>query len=76
MLQHFSRGIRCCWRLAGTVVRITTGASLISAGVALLGWVGYNLFVELLPEAEGRDPWGAIKFSVVLVVAGFVLLRD
>jgi hypothetical protein len=29
---------------------------LILFGLTLLGWIGYNLFVEMQPEARGKNP--------------------
>jgi hypothetical protein len=52
------------------------GLILILLGAALLGWVAYNLFVERLPETKGRDPFGPIKFGVLMIGAGVIVLRE
>jgi hypothetical protein len=51
------------------------GVFLILFGTALLTWVGYNLLVEQLPAARGKNPWIAIVFGVGAVVAGVYRIR-
>jgi hypothetical protein len=43
---------------------------LVLAGIGLLAWIGYNLFVERLPETEGRSPWIPLVFGCALVGVG------
>jgi hypothetical protein len=51
------------------------GVFLILFGSGLLVWVGYNLFIELLPAARGKNPLFAIVFGVGAVVVGVYRLR-
>lgn len=48
---------------------------LILIGTGLLAWIGYNVFVEMQPAAEGRNPLVPAVFGAVLVVTGIVRLR-
>ena len=41
--------------------------ALIGAG--MLGWVAYNHLVEMQPAAQGRDPWPAVAFGSLLLLA-------
>lgn len=45
-------------------------------GLALLCWIGYNLFIERLPEAQGRNPLLPVLFAIGLLYAGQKLIRD
>jgi hypothetical protein len=47
------------------VVRRSAGVLVLLFGTVLLLWVGYNLFIETLPEARGRNPVPAM-----LLIAG------
>lgn len=51
------------------------GVLLVTLGLALFGWVGYNLFVKRLPETEGRNPTPAIVVAAAFVFAGYQRLR-
>lgn len=46
------------------------GVLMLLMAVVLLGWIGYNLFIETLPEAEGRNPIWALTFSAGLIYVG------
>jgi len=48
---------------------------LIAFGVLLLGWVGYNLLIERLPETEGRSPRAATAFGIGAIAVGAARLR-
>ena len=43
---------------------------LILMGLGLLAWIAYNVFVEMQPAAEGRNPIGPTLFGLGLVAAG------
>ncbi|MHB1036641.1 MAG: hypothetical protein ACYC35_18095 [Pirellulales bacterium] len=46
------------------------GALMILMGIGLGAWIGYNLFVERLPEAQGKSPIPAVIFTVALFTVG------
>ena len=46
------------------------GVIAVSMGAAILLWVGYNLFIERQPVAEGRSPIPALIFSVAAIGVG------
>ncbi len=52
------------------------GGLLVLIGVGLLGWIGYNLLVEMQPEAEGRSPVKPAVFAVVLIGIGITRIRS
>ena len=56
-----------------TGLRFVSAAMFVALGLLQLCWIGYNLFVERLPETQGRDPLSAIKFSAVLIAAGIII---
>lgn len=39
-------------------------------GVGLLGWVGYNLFIEMTPHAQDKSPFPAIAIGALLIFLG------
>ena len=51
-------------------MRKVLGLLIAAAGVVLLAWIGYNLFVEMQPEARGRNPVGPAVFALVLIGVG------
>ncbi len=57
-------------------MRRILGIVCLVIGISLLGWVAYNLFVELQPEAEGRSPYSAIMFSAVMIYIGLQWIRN
>jgi hypothetical protein len=52
------------------------GLLLVLLGSGLLLWIAYNLFVEMQPQAEVRNPVAPMLFAVVLVVIGIGKLRQ
>jgi hypothetical protein len=44
-------------------------------GVGLLGWIAYNLFVELQPSAEGRSPLVPTLFALTITAIGIGRMR-
>lgn len=51
------------------------GSVALLLGITLLAWISYNLFVEMQPEAKGRNPLMPAVFAVTLVVVGIQRLR-
>lgn len=49
---------------------------MVVLGVVLLGWIGYNLFVEMQPTAEGLSPIAPTIFALALIVGGVLRLRN
>tara|TARA_R110002126_G_scaffold86474_7_gene208728 strand:- start:7001 stop:7237 length:237 start_codon:yes stop_codon:yes gene_type:complete len=45
---------------------------LIVMGCSLLGWIAFNLFVEMQPEAEGKNPLVPTLVGLLLVGTGGV----
>ena len=43
---------------------------MILLGLGLLGWIGYNLLLEMQPEAKGRNPIVPIIISIGLIIVG------
>jgi hypothetical protein len=43
---------------------------MVVMGIALAGWVAYNLLVERQPEAQGTSPVPAIIFAAALIGVG------
>ena len=50
------------------------GLMALVIGGMILAWIGYNYFVEMQPEAEGRNPLVPVLFSVCLLGYGFISL--
>ena len=51
------------------------GILLLILGLALLIWIGYNLLIEMQPEAEGRNPLVAFALGVAMVITGIIKMR-
>ena len=51
------------------------GGIMLFLGVVLLGWIGYNLFIEMQPQAQGRSPIGPSLFALTLTGVGFQWVR-
>ena len=58
------------------MVKRVAGLFVLLLGLVLLCWVGYNLFVETLPEARGRNPLPAILFSLAFLYVGQKWIRN
>jgi len=52
------------------------GYLLVFMGVALLLWIGYNLFVEMQPEAEGLSPRAGFALAVGMIGVGIARIRS
>ena len=46
------------------------GIIVILLGITILGWVGFNLFVEKQEAAKGRKPFAPIVLSCVMIFTG------
>jgi len=47
----------------------------IAFGVAMLGWIGYNYFIEMLPAAKGKNPIGALALAGLSLYYGVKYLK-
>jgi len=47
----------------------------IFMGLGLLGWIGYNYFIEMLPAAEGKNPVVPLIVACVSLYLGVKYLR-
>jgi hypothetical protein len=48
---------------------------MLLMAAALLGWIGYNLFVERLPETRGISPLPGLAFLAGLIYVGVHWVR-
>ncbi len=55
-----------------TILILGWGGLLVVMGLGLLGWITYNLLVEMQPSAEGRSPVGPLIFAVSMIAVGTV----
>jgi hypothetical protein len=53
-----------------SIIKRVFGALILLFGLALLGWIAYNLFVEMQPEARGRSPLPALILSAGAIYVG------
>jgi len=53
-----------------SIVKKIFGWILIFFGLGMLTWVGYNLFIEMLPAAEGKSPIYPIVIGILFIYAG------
>lgn len=51
-------------------MKLVFGGIALLLGTLLLGWIGYNLLVELQPEAKRLNPLPALIFSAALIGVG------
>jgi hypothetical protein len=51
------------------------GGIVFLLGLILAGWIGYNLFIERLPETKGRNPLPAIILSGAFLFVGYRWMR-
>ena len=58
------------------MIKKIAGVFVLLLGLVLLCWVGYNLFVEMQPEARGVNPLPAIIFSLVFLYVGQKWIRN
>ena len=46
------------------------GGFILLIGLVLLGWIAYNLFVGMQPEARGRSPLPALVLAAGAIYVG------
>ena len=46
------------------------GVIALLMGLSLFAWLGYNLFIEMQPEAEGRSPIPAALLASAFIFVG------
>lgn len=56
-------------------VKKLLGGLTLLMGVVLLLWIGYNLFIGMQPEAQGRNPIPAVFVSAGLIFVGAKWVR-
>jgi hypothetical protein len=56
-------------------MRRGVGVLVFLTGLGLLGWILYNLFIERLPEAQGRSPVVPLLVSAAFLYVGFRWMR-
>jgi hypothetical protein len=57
------------------VLRGICGVFAIAIGLAIIAWIGYNEFVERLPQYTGFHWWEPFGMAPVLVGTGWYWLR-
>jgi hypothetical protein len=51
------------------------GVVMILMGAVLLLWIGYNVFIETTPSAQGRSPFLPTLVGIALVLVGLERAR-
>jgi hypothetical protein len=69
LMTAFSAGARYIFRL-------TFGVLAVFLGLAIIAWVGYNEFVERLPQYSGFHWWEPFGIGPVLITTGWYWLRS
>ena len=59
-----------------TILKFGWGALLVLLGGGLLAWIGYNTFVEMQPQAEGRSPIIPSLFGGAMLISGILRIRS
>lgn len=57
------------------MIRLVLSVLMIVLGVGLLAWIAFNQFVEMQPQAEGKNPIVGSAVAVLMVVSGVLRLR-
>jgi len=57
------------------MIKRILGTLAFLLGAAILGWVGYNYFIEMQPQAKGRNPIPALVFSTLAILLGLSWMR-
>ncbi len=52
------------------------GLLVLPLGLVLICWVGYNLLVEMQPQARGINPLPALLFSPAFLYVGQKWIRN
>ena len=56
-------------------MKLIFGVIALLFGSAILLWVGYNIFIEMQPEARGRNPVPAIGVGSAMIYVGINWIR-
>jgi len=51
------------------------GFLLVIFRLVLLGWIGYNLFIERLPETKDTSPIAAVIMAIGCLAVGYKWMR-
>src|SRR5437899_819983 len=62
------------WR-GGRGLRRFFGVVALVMGIALAGWILYNLFIERQPETQGKSPLPAILIAAAFIYVGVKWIR-
>jgi uncharacterized membrane protein HdeD (DUF308 family) len=57
------------------MMRLVFGVLMILIGVGLLGWIAFNQFVEMQPQAEGKSPLVGSALAALMIFSGVVRIR-
>lgn len=57
-------------------MKIAWGGFMVFLGVVILGWAGYNLFIEMQPSSEGKNLKLSAAFSVVIIFVGMIRIKS
>lgn len=52
------------------------GGIILAFGIVLAIWVGYNVLIEMQPEARGKNPLSAILMAGAFIFVGFRWLQN
>jgi len=58
------------------MLRKIAGGLMLLLGVALIGWVGFNLFIEMQPEAQEHSAIPPLLVSAGLIFVGQKWIRQ
>ena len=53
-----------------SILKRIFGGFIFLIGLALLGWIAYNLLVGMQPEARGRNPLPALVLAAGAIYVG------
>jgi uncharacterized membrane-anchored protein len=53
-----------------SILKRIFGAFILLIGLGLLGWIAYNFFIEMQPEARERSPLPALVFAAGAIYIG------
>jgi hypothetical protein len=56
-------------------MKFALGIIALIMGAAILLWVGYNLFIERQPQAEGMNPLPGVIVSLAFLFVGIAWVR-
>jgi hypothetical protein len=58
------------------MIRKFLGLLIALFGAVLVGWIAYNLFIERLPAAQGRNPIPAALVAAGCLFVGWKWMGD